>query len=106
MVGVVGLGEAGTEIAESFAPYCPVRVASSMDQAVDLAAAMAEPGDVVLLSPACASFDWYPHGGYPARGDEFKSLVTRLLAPGNSPRTDDAAERSPRTDDAAERRDR
>jgi len=29
----------------------------------------------VLLSPACASFDWYPNGGYPARGDDFKRLV-------------------------------
>ena len=40
-------------------------------------AAMARPGDTVLLSPACASFDWYPEGGYPARGDDFKRL-TRL----------------------------
>jgi len=98
VVGVVGLGEAGTEIAESFAPYCPVRVASSMAQAVELAAAMAEPGDVVLLSPACASFDWYPDGGYPARGEEFKHLVMKRLqaSSGSSPRTDDAAERSDR----------
>ena len=29
----------------------------------------------MLLSPGCASFDWYPEGGYPARGDDFKRLV-------------------------------
>ena len=46
-----------------------------MAEAVAIAAELAEPGDVVLLSPACASFDWYPDGGYPARGDDFKRLV-------------------------------
>ena len=40
-----------------------------MAQAVDLAAGMATPGDAVLLSPACASFDWY--SGYGERGDDF-----------------------------------
>lgn len=82
IVGVVALGEAADEVAAAFTPWCPVRVASSMAQAVDLAAAMASPGDVVLLSPACASFDWYPEGGYPARGDDFKRLVERKLAGG------------------------
>ena len=38
------------------------------------------PGDTVLLSPACASFDWYPDGGYPARGDDFKRLVHDYFA--------------------------
>jgi UDP-N-acetylmuramoylalanine-D-glutamate ligase len=33
-----------------------------------------------LLSPACASFDWYPDGGYPARGDDFKRLVHEHFA--------------------------
>ena len=37
-------------------------------------------GDAVLLSPACASFDWYPDGGYPARGDDFRRLVDRAAA--------------------------
>ena len=93
IVGVVALGEAADEVAAAFIPWCPVRVAASMAQAVDLAAAMATPGDVVLLSPACASFDWYPEGGYPARGEEFKALVAAKLATGGSPRTDDAVER-------------
>jgi UDP-N-acetylmuramoylalanine--D-glutamate ligase len=41
---------------------------------------VARPGDVVLLSPACASFDWYPSGGYPARGDDFRRLFATLQA--------------------------
>lgn len=77
IVGVVALGESAGEIAAAFHGACPVDVATSMSQAVELAAAMARPGDTVLLSPACASFDWYPEGGYPARGDDFKRL-TRL----------------------------
>jgi UDP-N-acetylmuramoylalanine--D-glutamate ligase len=76
---VVALGEAAPEIAEAFSGRCPVDTAASMRDAVALAAARAVPGDTVLLSPACASFDWYPAGGYPARGDAFKAEF-RLLA--------------------------
>ena len=76
---VVGLGEAGEEVVSSFRGHCPTTVAQSMAAAVDAAHGFAESGDVVLLSPACASFDWYPDGGYPARGDDFKRLVIELL---------------------------
>jgi UDP-N-acetylmuramoylalanine--D-glutamate ligase len=48
-----------------------------MRAAVRTAAGLAEPGDVVLLSPACASFDWYD--GYEARGDDFRAEVLRLV---------------------------
>ena len=41
-------------------------------------AAADQPGDAVVLSPGCASFDWY--SGYPARGDDFRRLVTAHLA--------------------------
>ena len=37
---------------------------------------LARPGDAVLLSPACASFDWYP--SYAARGDDFAAAVHAL----------------------------
>jgi UDP-N-acetylmuramoylalanine--D-glutamate ligase len=76
---VVGLGEAAEEVVSSFRGHCPTSVADSMAAAVDAARGFAESGDVVLLSPACASFDWYPEGGYPARGDDFKRLVIELL---------------------------
>ena len=75
---VVGLGTAAAEVTGPFAPYCPTRIATSMAQAVEFADEFAETGDVVLLSPACASFDWYPGGGYSARGDDFKQLVRAL----------------------------
>ncbi|HEY0520271.1 MAG TPA: UDP-N-acetylmuramoyl-L-alanine--D-glutamate ligase [Ilumatobacteraceae bacterium] len=72
---VVALGEAAPIIHDAFARWCPVEQADSMNAAVAAAATFAEPGDVVLLSPGCASFDWYPDGGYPARGEDFKRLV-------------------------------
>ena len=55
----------------------PGRVATSMGEAVRAAHAMARPGDVVLLSPGCASFDWY--GSYGERGDHFRSEVEALV---------------------------
>lgn len=80
MKAVVGLGTAAADVTLPFQRFCPTRIAGSMAQAVQLADELAEPGDVVLLSPACASFDWYPGGGYPARGDDFKQLVRALAA--------------------------
>lgn len=82
---VVGLGRAAAEVTGPFEKYCPTRTATSMAQAVQFADELAEPGDVVLLSPACASFDWYPGGGYPARGDDFKKLVQALNGTRSNP---------------------
>jgi UDP-N-acetylmuramoylalanine--D-glutamate ligase len=76
---VVAMGEAADEVAEAFAGVRPVRRASSMAEAVRLGAELAEPGDTVLLSPACASFDWY--SGYAARGDDFARQVAALVEP-------------------------
>jgi UDP-N-acetylmuramoylalanine--D-glutamate ligase len=73
---VVAIGEASGDIAAAFAAArVPVTTASSMPEAVDVAGAAALPGDVVLLSPGCASFDWYPDGGFEARGDHFRRVV-------------------------------
>lgn len=79
MQGVVAIGESGPEVAEIFAGICEVRTAATMEQAVQQAAAMAVSGDAVVLSPGCTSFDWYAAGGYPARGDDFRRSVLRLL---------------------------
>jgi UDP-N-acetylmuramoylalanine--D-glutamate ligase len=76
---VVAIGEASAQVAEAFDGVRPVRLAASMDDAVAQAAALARPGDVVLLSPACASFDWY--GSYAERGDDFVRAVRALLHP-------------------------
>ncbi len=54
--------------------------AASMEQAVATCAALAQPGDAVLLSPACASFDMYT--GYDARGRHFEKLVLAQMAGG------------------------
>ncbi len=101
IVAVIALGEAAAEIEAAFADRRPVRRASSMAGAVAAAADVARSGDVVLLSPACASFDWYPHGGYPARGDDFKRLVAEHLeahAPSCSPAHDAPAHDAPAHD--------
>lgn len=50
--------------------------AATMQEAVSMAAGQALPGDIVLLSPACASFDMF--SGFPARGDAFIESVEAL----------------------------
>jgi UDP-N-acetylmuramoylalanine--D-glutamate ligase len=48
-----------------------------MPDAVDAASSMAHRGDVVMLSPGCASFDWY--SSYGERGDHFRAVVHGIL---------------------------
>ncbi len=55
-----------------------VHYAQSMEDAVAQAAALATPGDAVLLSPACASFDWFTN--YEHRGQVFEAAVKQLSA--------------------------
>lgn len=79
MRAVVAIGESSDIIEGAFSGICPVRHATSMREAVARAAEFARPGDAVVLSPGCASFDWYPDGGYPARGDDYRACVRAYL---------------------------
>lgn len=70
---VVAIGAAADEVIEVFSGSVPVERAASMEEAVDKAAGLGEPGDVILLSPGCASYDWYKN--YGERGDHFTALA-------------------------------
>lgn len=72
---VVGIGESAAEVLAAFEGV-ESTVADSMEEAVGAAAEMARSGDVVLLSPGCASFDWYR--SYAERGGAFAAAVRRL----------------------------
>lgn len=73
------IGDAGPRFAELLSPHMPVTRSEMMCEAIQQAMAAAKPGDVVLLSPACASFDQFRD--YEARGDTFRQIVQTLLAP-------------------------
>jgi len=68
------IGEAAGELTAALEPAgVPLRQAADREHAVALARAAAREGEVVLLSPACASFDQYPD--FEARGEHFRALV-------------------------------
>jgi UDP-N-acetylmuramoylalanine--D-glutamate ligase len=71
------IGEAAGVLRRALASACPMEEASSLEDAVQRAAAAASPGEVVLLSPACASFDMF--ADFEERGRVFKAAVRGLL---------------------------
>jgi UDP-N-acetylmuramoylalanine--D-glutamate ligase len=73
---LVLIGEAADRIADAAAGVLPIEHAASMPDAVARAAVLAEPGDAVLLSPACSSFDMFRD--YKDRGDAFVRAVQDL----------------------------
>jgi UDP-N-acetylmuramoylalanine--D-glutamate ligase len=75
---VVTIGEAGPAIAEALAGVVPTTAARTMGEAVRRAFVMAPAGGVVLLAPACASFDMFQD--YAARGRAFAQEVAALAA--------------------------
>ena len=71
------VGEASDQLASAFeAADRSFERAGTIERAVDLAAGAARPGDVVLLSPACASYDQFAN--FERRGEEFRRLVSKL----------------------------
>jgi UDP-N-acetylmuramoylalanine--D-glutamate ligase len=73
------IGDAGPLFAEILAPHTRVNRSEMLAEAVREAMAAARPGDVVMLSPACASFDQFRD--FEARGDQFRQIVEMLLEP-------------------------
>jgi UDP-N-acetylmuramoylalanine--D-glutamate ligase len=80
VVAVYLIGEAAERMAAELAPAAEagveISVVGSLERAVEAAAAEARPGEVVLLSPASASFDAFRD--FEARGDRFRELVEAL----------------------------
>ena len=72
---VVAIGDDAPEVEKAFDGVCRVVRGGSMQEAVRLARTLAISGDVVLLSPACTSYDWY--NNYMERGEDFMQCVRK-----------------------------
>jgi UDP-N-acetylmuramoylalanine--D-glutamate ligase len=73
---VIAYGEAASIIAKDLRPVVDVvRLGSDFNEVMDAARAAAEPGDAVLLSPACSSYDMFAN--YEERGERFRALATK-----------------------------
>jgi len=73
---VVTIGEAAPLIEEAVGSVVPVARAKTMQEAVEIASRTAGEGEIVLLSPACASFDMFDD--FEDRGEVFKNCVRNL----------------------------
>jgi len=72
--GVIAYGEAAPLVEADLREFVPVtRLESSFDDVIETARRSAQPGDVILLSPACSSYDMFDN--YEQRGAEFKRLA-------------------------------
>ncbi len=76
--GAVLYGEARERFRSALEGLAPLKMAESFGAAVELAHQWASPGDTVLLSPACSSYDLFPN--FEVRGTVFKELVGKLTA--------------------------
>jgi UDP-N-acetylmuramoylalanine--D-glutamate ligase len=72
------LGEAAGRIAGELSGLCPIQKVKSLPEGVRSAVSLASAGDVVLLSPACSSFDMFKN--YGERGDTFRKAVVAALS--------------------------
>lgn len=73
---VVAYGEAGPRVIEDLDGQVPVVAAGGFDEVLATARRLARPGDAVLLSPACSSYDMFKN--YEERGDRFRAAVEAM----------------------------
>ncbi len=73
---VIAIGEAKDKIFNALGKAFPIEFADSLEKAVQKGFELAHPGETVLLSPACASFDMFEN--FEHRGRVFKEAVARL----------------------------
>ena len=83
------IGDAGPLFADLLSPHMPVTRSEMMCEAIRQALEAARPGDVVMLSPACASFDQFRD--YEARGESFRQIVEALIESHSPPRRERGA---------------
>ena len=74
---LVAFGDSATRFNNAFKPLTKSVRAGTLREAVSTAYRLSVPGDIILLSPACASFDQFEN--YKKRGETFKALVSSLL---------------------------
>ena len=79
--GVVAIGEAAPDLVRVFEGVVPIETAATIEDAVVTAASVAMPAGVVLLAPACASWDQF--SGYGERGDRFAAAARALAEAGS-----------------------
>jgi UDP-N-acetylmuramoylalanine--D-glutamate ligase len=77
------IGEAADRMQSQWEGTAPVFRAASLEEAVAVAVSKAQPGDVVVFSPGCSSFDMFPN--YEERGNMFKKIVAALAGSGIHP---------------------
>jgi UDP-N-acetylmuramoylalanine--D-glutamate ligase len=82
------IGETREKIRAAWSLFTPCAVVNSLLEAVQQSAANAVPGDVILLSPACSSFDMFQN--YQHRGEVFRQAVERLKSSGAGGAADSA----------------
>ena len=74
---IYAIGSSAQKIYSFFKNITEVEIIDSLDETIYKAIADAESGDVLLLSPACASFDMF--SSYEDRGNQFKKIVNELI---------------------------
>jgi UDP-N-acetylmuramoylalanine--D-glutamate ligase len=92
--GAFLIGEAREKIRSAWSLFTPCTLAGSLLEAVTVAAKSAAPGDVVLLSPACSSFDQFQN--YQERGEKFCQIV-KSISWGEPPASPNMSDKSATT---------